>query len=94
MAHFIKLDRYDRTLVLGKPWAMVTVELVARKRLQIQADSLRVAKADVEWYPLPADFEVVGGEGEPVRPSPGRQFFVTVETFNPFHGLCEAEPWP
>ena len=54
----------------------------------------RVAKADVEWYPLPADFEVVGGDGEIISPSPGRQFFVTVETFNPFHGLCEAEPWP
>lgn len=73
---------------------MVTVELVARKRLQVQADSLSVAREDVEWYPLPADFEVVGGEGELVRPSPGRQFFVTVETLNPFHGLCEAEPWP
>lgn len=65
MAHFLSLDRYDRTLVLGKPWAMVTVELVARKRLQVQADALWVAKADVEWYPLPAGFEVVGGESWP-----------------------------
>lgn len=89
MAHFLNLDRFDRAYVGGRPRAMVTVELVARKRLQVQ-DGISVAKADVEWYPLPSDMEVVGPDGTVLKPSTGRQFFVTVETFNPFHGLMEA----
>jgi len=29
VAHFLSLDRHERVRVLGKPWAMVTVELAS-----------------------------------------------------------------
>lgn len=92
MAHFLGLDRLDRPRCIGKPWAMVTVRLVARKRLQIQEGSIAVAKNDAEWCRLPDDMEVVDQDGELVLPSDGRQFFVTVDTINPLHGLTEINP--
>lgn len=89
MAHFLKLGRFDHCYRAERRVAMVTAELVANKRLQVQ-DGFAIAKADVEWYPLPPDIEVVTPDGSPIKPSRGRSFFVTVETFNPFHGLTEA----
>lgn len=91
VAHFLSLDQFDHVFRAERRVAMVTADLVAKKRLQVQV-GIAIAKADVKWYPLPPYMEVVAPDGALIRPSSGRSFFVTVETFNPFHGLTEAAP--
>lgn len=80
----------------GKPRAAVTVrveEQGARLVVQVPEDGpgISVAKADVQWAPLPARCMVVGPGGEEVKPSKGRRFYVTTETFDPCHLVAESE---
>lgn len=54
--------------------------------------ALVVANSDVKWARLPNRFAVVGPDGEHIQPSPGREFYISIETFNPFHLVMEHEP--
>lgn len=39
---------------------------------------------------LPERIKVLDSSGKVVKPTRGRSFYVTQETFNPFHGLTEV----
>lgn len=93
--HFLK-EPYAR--VLTKSWATVECELIARNTLRVPATVTRngvestnifVAKNGTSWALLPDTVRVVDPDGEPMSPSKGRVFFVTIDTFNPWHGLLE-----
>lgn len=80
---------------------MVMVRVKDKKTLEILPSikrdgetlpNIRVAKSDTQWASLPPEIQVVSADGEQVNPSPGRKFYITVETFNPYHGLMEADP--
>lgn len=53
-------------------------------------ENFLVAKSDTMWALLPANVRVQDETGAPIEPSKGRSFYVTAETFNPWHGLTEA----
>ena len=88
--HFLLVKDDWREIVFGRPWAMVAVQLVDKEVLQIQEGGIGVARGDTKWAQLPARMKVVDLDGKAIKPSKGRFFWVTTETFNPFHGLCEA----
>lgn len=87
--HFLRQDEARWSRMLFKPWAAVEVK-IEKKTLVISC--IVVAKDDVKWAELPERFTVINSEGEVVKPTPGRKFFVSVETFNPWHLLTELEP--
>ena len=82
MSHFLK-DPYVRTLT--RDHAMVEVELAGKSRLEIKG--IAVAKAGTTWTRLPEIMQI-SGAGEVVTPS--KQFWVSVETINPWHGIIDA----
>lgn len=77
---------------LQQPRAIVRAHVERRgARLVVEAGWIAVAKLGTYWAPLPVRTEVVDEAGAPIKPSPGRRFFVSVETFDPCHALFEAE---
>lgn len=96
--HFLrKTEIYGQEaarLVPQQPWtgcACVAVKFIGRDRLELQSGSIRLLKGDAKMAPLPPRIAVVDSSGKPIKPSPGRSFYVTVETFDPFHMLTEIE---
>lgn len=95
--HFLRVsERPPHSItgrVTGKPWACVTVRVESKgERLVVQPGSIAVTKRDTLFWPLPERCSVVDEEGTVVKPSAGRRFFVSLETFDPHHLLIEIEP--
>lgn len=78
---------------LTRPWAAAQVERRGDE-LVLVPGGVFIAKADTLWLDLPERLNVVGPDGAPVHPSPGRKFFITAETFDPFHAVTEAVALP
>lgn len=90
MSHFLRQSEVVQYLKLGKPRAAVQVKVV-KDTLVVEA-GVSVLKADAHISPVPERVKVVSYEGKVVRPSKGKQFYVTVETFDPIHAVLEAGP--
>lgn len=75
---------------LGKPWASVTVR-VAKEVLTIQPGGIGILRSDVQIARLPERFKVIGEDGIEVKPSKGKAFWITVESMDPYHAVCELE---
>lgn len=88
MAHFLGRN-FGGGHAIGRAWASVTVRFQSPDRLVIQPGSLRIVKHDAMVVALPERFKVVDDAGVEVAPSPGRRFYVTTETFDPFHAVME-----
>ena len=92
--HFLrKAEVYARTLT--RPRAAVKVKLEKDKLVVSGPDdegnpNIFVAKLDTQWAPVPDRIKVVGPDGKVIKPSKGKSFYVTVETFDPFHAVMEA----
>ena len=92
MSHPLRQDERHGAAPLGRPYAAIGAQL-ERDRLVVSGAPF-IAKADTLWFPLPARLQVVAPGGEEVRPSPGRRFFISAETIDPWHSLLEAEDVP
>lgn len=96
--HFLRkaeLDRLD--CELGKNWAAVRVRVAGTRLVMTPGDdghAIVVCKRDTLFVPLPDRIQVVGPDSKVVKPSKGSRFWVTVETFDPFHLVTEAENLP
>lgn len=90
MSHFLRQSEVVHYLMLGKPRAAVKV-LASKDRLTIEP-GIMVLKGDAQLSPVPERVKVVGPDGKVVKPSKGKQFYVTVETFDPVHAVLEAGP--
>jgi len=94
--HFLRVDECHGFSRFEEPRAAVMVKLVKKDVLQISVpsegqQSIFIAATDTEWAVLPERVKVVDANNKVVRPSKGRRFYVTTSTFNPFHGVTEAE---
>jgi hypothetical protein len=88
--HFLrKSEVHGRSLEM--PRACVTVRVV-KDTLVIESGSLGVLKIGAQMAPVPERMKVVTDDGKVVKPSKGKQFWVTVETFDPMHAVMEAAP--
>jgi hypothetical protein len=58
----------------------------------VVGEDARVGVADeaLEWTKLPERVQVVDPEGKKIKPSPGKLFYVSLQSFNPYHILMEA----
>ena len=94
--HFLrKSEVYARTLT--RPRAGVTVKVEKDKLVVLEPDdegkpNIHIAKMGTEWSLVPDRVKVVGPDGKVIKPSKGKAFYVTVETFDPFHMVMEASP--
>lgn len=82
--HFLRKDElYSTRHVALRAAVMVEFHQVGRKGRRLVVDPpLRFAR-DAEFARLPPDVEVVDSEGNPLEPTWG--FWVSTETFNPYH---------
>lgn len=74
------------SITLGKRRAAVQVRVESKKLLRV-CERILVLGGDVELAKVPTDIVVVDGEGKVVKPS--GEFYVTIETFDPFHALVD-----
>lgn len=93
--HFLRQDEVHgaRCCYLRAAVTVQVVKQVVKDALVIQLviqPGISVAKLGVQWVTLPERVKVLSTEGEEVRPSKDRRFYVTVETFDPFHLVTEA----
>lgn len=93
--HFLKESEiYSRQL--ARPRAGVKVEVQGKDTLVLCAPEndedhvIFILKPDARLSRLPDRVKVVDPEGKVVKPSKGKAFYVTLETFDPFHGVTEA----
>lgn len=92
--HFLKTDEVRYSRAMEKPWAFVKVRFergasVAKSKLIIE--EIMVCKADTLVVDLPERWKVYDQEGKQVKPSKGRKFVVTTETFDPYHAVAEVD---
>lgn len=87
--HFLKRDELYGGIRTSKPWAAVQVRIErgSPRTLTIQP-GVSVLKVDVMLIPLPENVRVVDGDGNAVVAS--HRFWVTTESFDPFHLLLDA----
>ena len=91
--HFLrKSEVYGRTL--GKPRACVTVKVEKDRLVLVEPEddkpNIGIAKMDTQWSEVPERIKVVGPDGKVIKPSKGKKFYVSIETFDPFHLVMEA----
>lgn len=86
--HFLRKSEVQG-FTLTRPRACVSVR-VEKDKLVIEPGSIAVLKIGVLLSPVPDRVKVVGPDGKVVKPSKGKQFFVTTETFDPCHAVLEA----
>jgi len=89
--HFLTQFKSWRDEAIGKPRAAVVVE-VEKKRapctLRVQDGSICILKSDAIMAPLPDGVVVRSADGKPIKPT-GR-FFVSTESFDPYHLLTDV----
>jgi hypothetical protein len=73
---------------LTRLWAAVRVTR-SGDELVVAGDPLFMAKLGTSIVELPDRFMVLGLDGAPLLPTPGRRFYITTETFDPSHALLE-----
>ena len=91
--HFVASKNMFAARSVQRPWAAVSVEVLkGGKILQVKTGSICVIKSDAMIVPLPKTIRVVSDEGEESTPTWG--FWVTTETFDPWHLLLDLNPMP
>lgn len=94
MSHPLHQDERRGCEALGRTWAAVEV-VNAGDHLQLNPEAgVFIAKADALWMPLPERLQLRAPNGEVLRPSSGRTFFISAETFDPYHAVLEAPCLP
>lgn len=92
MSHFLSSDKYGYSRFTTKPYACVKVQTVrVGRKVQLQIvpeNSIFVMKVDTGLRQLPKDIPIVGPDGEVCAAS--GEFFVTTETFDPYHLVIDA----
>ncbi len=74
---------------IGRPRAGIKVRR-EKGGLLVNAGEIGVLKSDALVVPLPSYLHVVDSDGEgSIKPSNGKSFFITTETFDPYHFIVE-----
>lgn len=88
--HFAASKDMWAVRAVQRPWGAVEVQVLkGGKTLQVKTGSICVIKADALIIPLPKGIRVVSDEGEAIEPTWG--FWVTTETFDPWHLLIDLD---
>jgi hypothetical protein len=76
---------------IGKRWAAMQASRHGDEFHLLREHGLLILKEDALVAPLPDRYVVFDQAGEPVLPSPGKRFFITMESIDPFHAIAELE---
>jgi len=92
--HILGSDRARFERAVGKKHAAVYVRVVARDTLQLACPPrvefpIGALKADALIVLLPKTIKVLDPDGKIIKPS--RQFYITTESFDPWHLLTDME---
>ena len=93
--HFLNKDELWRARAIQRPCAAVKVRFTRKARervLTVEHGFVAILGHDAIIAPLPKDVVVVTEDGEAIEASRG--FWVTIETFDPWHLLMDFEPSP
>lgn len=88
--HFLRKDELF-TRRLRKSKAVVSVRLNGNSLVVGEDQRVGVADESLEWAKLPERISVVDPDGNALKASPETVFYVSLETFNPYHLLTEAK---
>ena len=83
------LGRHVTSIAIGRQRAAVMVRVRSRRELVVQAESIVVLKRDALISRVPSTMTVVAEDDQPIAASPGSAFWITTETFDPYHVVCE-----
>lgn len=93
--HFLRKNEVSESLLgdlvpnKNGVWACITAKLVDRTTLQVQEEGIGILRRDAKVVKLPERMTVVGSDGKKIKPSRGRVFYVTTESFDPYHAVTE-----
>ena len=92
--HFLyKRETNFSPLHPSRVYAAVKVEVTKKAKprtLAVLPGGIVFTKTDTKFVPLPDDVIVVNDEGEEITAS--FKFYVSLETFDPFHIVVDAPP--
>jgi hypothetical protein len=77
---------------LGRPFAAVMVERDGQT-LRIIPEQFKILKPDTQIAELPDDIAVMAPVGKQAVP-PERRFWITVQTFDPYHAVLDWDGQP
>lgn len=91
MSHVLRKDELhsERELGTRRVGVHAMVERRVRLRTAGHGSGLSVLHADTRIAPLPDRLKVVGEDGEEIKPTRGSRFWITTETIDPMHVVCE-----
>jgi len=90
--HFLRQDESRGEIAVGRPYAVAHVRVDGT---QLRLDGgIGVARADTLFVPLPERVQVVDLNGQVMKPSKGKRFWVSTESFDPHHLVLEAKILP
>lgn len=90
MTHPLRSSEAHRARAIGRPFACVTVKVVGLDVLEVVAGSIAVFKSDALIVELPERFRVLDEEGREIPAGKHRCFWISTESFNPYHLLACA----
>lgn len=90
MTHILKDKEVWGLVKITRPWVAVCVQKVKANEVVV-AGGIDIVKAGATLAPLPDRIKVVSSEGDVLRPERGR-FYITTETIDPYHLICDGLP--
>lgn len=91
MAHFATAHvKKSRVVVLTRPHAIVMVEVVKQRPtpVLVLAGGVEIAQWDTQWVEVPPGTVIQTPDGDTIEPS--GTFYVSVETFDPYHAVMDV----
>jgi hypothetical protein len=97
LSHFLTKRQLEtgRASYTTRPYAFVKVEVVKMKgalTLVVMPEDIGLLRTGSQLFPLPKEVRVLAPDHKPLEAS--QHFYVSLDTFDPFHGLIDAEDVP
>lgn len=86
MTHPLRPTEIRQARAIGRLRAAVTVRRDGKNLVIVD---IGILKADALVERLPDRLQVVSEDGKPVKPSQGKIFVITIESFDPCHAVAE-----
>jgi hypothetical protein len=96
VSHFLSAEEAYGARAMERVYAFAKVRFergasVAKSKLVLESSLPIIKDASTLVVDLPDRWNVVDPEGHVLKPPKGRKFVVTVESFDPYHGVAEVD---
>jgi hypothetical protein len=90
--HFLLKSDRTHGEALWRRYAGMQVRFEPKDKLRVQEGGICILTPDALFVPLPERIKVIDLDGKPIKST--WKFFVTIESFNPFHVVIDAPSVP